>query len=78
LPDFLVLNGPNYWEEVKYYQRGIGCAEWVQQKIAFARSAEYRDQEILAQLRYIRRKFKYAEDKYPGLEELDEMIHYLL
>jgi len=60
------------------HQMGIGSSEWVQQKIAFARYVTSRDEELLENLKFVRRKFKYAEDKKPGLDKLDDVIKSLL
>ena len=59
---------------VECYQRRIGCAEWVQQKIAFANYLRSRDQELIEQLKYVRRKLKYSEDKNQALDKLNDLI----
>jgi len=45
---------------VECNQIGISSAEWVQQKIAFASYVTSRDEELLEDLRFVRRKLKYA------------------
>jgi hypothetical protein len=62
---------------VECHQMGIGSAEWVQQKIAFANYVTSRDQELLENLKFVRRKLKYSEDKKSGLDKLDEIINSL-
>lgn len=62
---------------IECQQMHIGSTEWVQQKIAFANHVTTRDQELLENLKYVRRKFKYAEDKKPGIAMLNEIINSL-
>ncbi|MEB3119755.1 MAG: hypothetical protein VKL41_00850 [Snowella sp.] len=59
------------------HQMGIGSSEWVIQKIAYASYITYRDEELLENLKLIRRKVKYADDKKSGVEKLDEIINSL-
>jgi hypothetical protein len=63
---------------VECYQKGIGCAEWVQQKITFSNYVGFRDQKIIEQLKYVRRKLKYSEDKQSGINKLDDIIQSLI
>ena len=59
------------------HQMGISSAEWTLQKIAYASYVTSRDEELLENLKFVRRKLKYAEDKKPGVDKLDEIINSL-
>ena len=62
---------------VECHKMGISSAEWILQKIAYANYVTSRDEELLENLKFVRRKLKYAEDKIPGLKKLDEIINAL-
>jgi len=63
---------------IQCHQMEISSAEWILQKIAYASYVTSRDEELLENLKFVRRKFKYAEDKKPGLDKLDDIIKSLL
>jgi hypothetical protein len=48
---------------IECQQMHIGNTESVEHKIAFANHVTTRNQELLEILKYVRRKFKYEEDK---------------
>lgn len=62
---------------IECHQIGIGSAEWVQQKIAFAKSIGLRDSELIEKLKVVRRKIKYGNYDKAGLDELEEIINSL-
>ena len=56
------------------HQMGISSAEWTLQKIAYANYATSQGEELLEDLKFVRRKLRYAEDKKTGFEKLDDII----
>jgi len=62
---------------IQCHQMEISSAEWILQKIAYASYVTSRDEELLENLKFVRRKLKFAEDKKPGVDKLDEIINSL-
>lgn len=63
---------------IECHRIGIGSAEWVQQKIAFAKSIRLRDSELIEKLKAVRRKIKYGNYDKAGLDELEEILKNIL
>ena len=63
---------------VECYQRGIGCAEWVQQKIAYSKCQNETLKKIILKLKSIRRILIFKKDEVEikfVVENLQDIIN---